>query len=141
MSPTLYLLLADLLLYLHFAVVAFLVGGFVVIWIGRWRGWGFVQRFGFRVTHLLTLAFVTAQALAGRLCPLTIWENALRERAGAGARYPGSFIAHWMERVLYHDVDPRWLACVYVLFFAAVLATWWLAPVQPPAAWRRSKSK
>ena len=37
----------------------------------------------FRYTHLGVMLFVAAQTLAGKLCPLTIWEMALRERAGS----------------------------------------------------------
>jgi hypothetical protein len=50
-------------------------------------------------------------------------------------------MAYWVERVLYYDVDLRWLAALYALFFAAVLATCWLVKIQPPAWWRRNSSK
>ncbi len=141
MAKTTYLLLADLLLYLHFLVVGFLLAGFVVIWLGHWRGWRFVHSFYFRIAHLGVLGVVTLQAIVGQICPLTTWEDELRLRAGEDARYPGSFIAYWVQRVLYYDVDLRWLAALYAVFFAAVLATCWRVRIQPPTWWRRSNSK
>lgn len=135
------LLLADLLLCLHFAIVVFVLGGFVVTWLGHWRGWRFVHGLGLRAAHLGVLAVIVLQAVAGRLCPLTVWEDELRSRAGAEARYAGSFVAYWLRELLYYDVDLRILAAIYCLFFAAVLATCRVVKIQPPARWRRHNSK
>ena len=68
------------------------------------------------------------QAWLGRICPLTTWEMALRERAGEAA-YRGAFIAHWLQSLLYHDA-PMWVfALAYTLFALLVAASWvWVRP-------------
>ncbi|MGD8380049.1 MAG: DUF2784 family protein, partial [Gammaproteobacteria bacterium] len=56
-------------------------------------------------------------------CPLTRWEMVLRARAG-DAVYPGGFIAHWVETLLYYRL-PGWVfVTVYTLFGALVVAAW-----------------
>ena len=112
-------LLADVILIVHFAFVAFVVGGLAVIWIGAARGWQWVRNFWFRVAHLAAIAFVAGEALLGVWCPLTIWEDALR-----GVHAEKSFVARWIHRVLFYDF-PGWMFTVaYVLFALAVAATW-----------------
>ena len=59
------------------------------------------------------------------ICPLTIWEMALREKAGA-AVYAGSFIQHWLHKLLYWQA-PDWVfIVVYTVFGALVLASWFI---------------
>ena len=48
----LYVLAADAILVLHFAFVAFVVLGFVVIWIGYFFGLEFIRNAPFRVCHI-----------------------------------------------------------------------------------------
>ena len=68
-----------------------------------------------------------AQAWAGVICPLTTLEMWLRRKAGQSA-YEGSFIQHWMERILYYDA-PEWVfTASYTAFGAAVLLSWALVP-------------
>ena len=112
-------LLADVILIVHFAFVAFVVGGLAVIWIGAACGWQWVRNFWFRVAHLAAIVFVAGEALLGVWCPLTIWEDALR-----GVHGEKSFVARWIHRVLFYDF-PGWMFTVaYVLFALAVAATW-----------------
>lgn len=53
--------LADAVLLLHALIVAFIVLGLPLTWIGAWRGWAFVRRAWFRLTHLGLIGFVVAQ--------------------------------------------------------------------------------
>ena len=123
-----YRIAADALLALHVAFVLFVVVGLALILFGAWRGWGWVRSPWFRVAHLAAIGVVVLQAWLGRICPLTIWEMALRERAG-DATYTGSFIAHWLETLLYYDA-PLWVfGLVYTAFGALVVASWvWVRP-------------
>jgi len=122
-----YQLLADAVLVAHFAVVVFVVGGLLAIFIGNSRGWRWVNGLLFRVAHLLAIGVVVLQAWLGRLCPLTILELWLRERAGQAA-FEGSFVQHWLERLLYFDL-PLWMFTVaYTLFGLLVLMSWFLFP-------------
>lgn len=124
------LLAADAVLALHVLFVVFVVLGQVLVLLGGALGWRFVRNFRFRVLHLLAIGVVVAQAWLGVLCPLTILEMELRDRAG-GEVYHGSFIAHWMDRLLYFDA-PLWVfTVVYTLFFALVVGSWiWVRPLR-----------
>jgi hypothetical protein len=113
-------LLADFILVLHFAFVAFVVGGLALIWIGAALEWDWVRNSWFRAAHLGAIALVAAESLAGVWCPLTTWEDALR-----GAHTEKSFLARWIHRVLFYDF-PEWIfTAAYVLFALVVAATWW----------------
>jgi hypothetical protein len=128
---------ADALLILHVLLVAFNVLAVPVIWIGYFRNWTFVRNFGFRLTHLLLIGFVAAESLVGAICPLTTWEEALRSRTGAPRAYDEGFIAYWLHRMIFFDLDPKYFTIAYVGFFALVTFTWiWVKP-RPP---KRSRS-
>lgn len=117
--------LADLVLLLHVLVVLFIVASLVLIMLGGMRGWHWVRNPWFRWAHLLAIGVVAAQAWLGMVCPLTTLEMALRTAAGERT-YAGSFIAHWLARLLYYQA-PLWVfALVYTSFAALVAGTWWL---------------
>lgn len=119
--------LADLLLMLHVLVVLFIVGALFLIVLGGARGWHWVRNPWFRWAHLLAIGVVAAQAWLGQVCPLTTMEMALRAAAGERT-YGGSFIAHWLGRLLYYEA-PMWVfALAYTAFAALVAAAWWLVP-------------
>jgi polyferredoxin len=122
-----YQLLADAVLALHVAIVVFVVGGLVVIVIGNLRAWPWVNAAWFRLSHLIAIAVVVAEAWLGTVCPLTSLEMSLREKARA-TTYAGSFVEHWLQRILYYDA-PAWVFTLgYSLFALAVVATWWYFP-------------
>jgi hypothetical protein len=130
-----YSLLADLILILHFAFVVFVVAGLLLVWVG-WRcRWRFVRNFWFRLAHLLAIGVVAAESLAGMVCPLTTWENNLRLLAGRGGNYEGSFVQHWLHRLMFFDASESTFTIFYVLFFAAVgLSLWLVKPRWPTRA-------
>ena len=120
-------LAADALLALHVAVVLFVVGGLAYVWAGWRRSWPGTRSRALRLAHLAAIGVVVAQAWLGRLCPLTVWEMALRQRAGQ-ATHGDSFVAHWLGRLLYWDL-PLWVfGAAYTLFGLAVLLTWRALP-------------
>jgi hypothetical protein len=125
-----YRTLADVVLSIHVAVVAFVIGGLVLIVVGNFKRWPFVNAWWFRVAHVAAILIVVAQAWLGVVCPLTTLESWLRERAGE-AGYEASFIEHWLQRGLYYDA-PAWVfTLAYTLFALAVLAVWWRFPPRP----------
>ena len=83
-------LLADAVLLLHLAFVAFAVAGGLAVW--RWPRLAWL--------HLPVLAWGAYVVLSGTVCPLTPLENALREAAGASV-YRGSFIEHYLIALIY----------------------------------------
>jgi hypothetical protein len=79
---------------------------------------------------LAAIGLVVAEAWAGVPCPLTSLEDSLRAAAGE-ATYSGAFMAHWLRRLLYHDLPPSVFVTAYTIFGTAVAASWWL--VRPRA--------
>ena len=127
-----YAVLADALLVLHVAFVAFVVFGFLLIWLGRWRHWLFVRNFWFRAAHVAAIGGVAAEALTGIICPLTTWENRLRLLAGGEHRYQGSFLQYWLHQILFFDASETAFLVAYLAFFIAVSASfWWVPPHWP----------
>jgi hypothetical protein len=100
-----YRVLADAILVMHFAFVAFVVVGFVLILLGLLRGWAWVRDRRFRLAHLAAIGIVIMQAWLGRICPLTIWENELRQLAGQDV-YVETFVQHWLHRWMFYDATP-----------------------------------
>jgi len=118
-------LLADTILIIHFAFVVFVVFGFVLILIGLLARWSWIHNRYFRITHLAAIGIVVLQAWFGQLCPLTIWENELRRRAGQ-PDYTETFIQHWLHEVLYYQAEPWVFTAIYTCFGALVVLVWFL---------------
>lgn len=127
-NSTIYALTADFLLLLHVCIVLFIVLGLLLTLIGKLRNWSWVRNPWFRTLHLLAIGMVVIQAWVGEICPLTTWEMMLRARAG-DATYTGSFIAHWLEVILYYRAPPWVFTLIYTLFGGLVVISWiWVRP-------------
>jgi hypothetical protein len=124
MNPQItYLLLADLLLFIHFLFVVFVIAGLVLVLFGGQLGWHWIRNPWFRWGHLLAIGVVVMQSWFGAICPLTLLEMHLRRLAG-DAVYSGSFISHWLETLLYYQV-PAWVfAACYSIFGLCVVISW-----------------
>ena len=110
--------LANAILTVHLAVIAFNVAGLIVIPLGVWLGWRIVRIGWLRLLHLGLLAVVAAQALAGRACILTIWQNELT----GNRQMPEPMVMQWVDRVIYWNL-PVWVfALIYSLAFLYVVA-------------------
>ncbi len=123
-----YLLAADAVLLLHVLFVAFVVTGLALILAGKLLSWAWVRNWWFRVIHLAAIGVVVLQSWLGVICPLTKLEMYLRGKAG-DAMYAGSFVAHWLESILYYRA-PAWVfAACYTAFAAIVVLSWaWVRP-------------
>jgi hypothetical protein len=126
------LLAADVILILHFAIVAFVVGGAVMVWAGYLAHWAWVRNARFRVVHLLTMLFVLVESLVGVLCPLTEWEHRLRVRGGTAVGPAESFIKTWLHKIMYYDLSAGTFILLYLGFFALIV----LALIVVPPDWR-----
>lgn len=119
--------LAGVVLFVHALFVAFVVLMLPCILLGGALGWRWVRRFWLRVAHLAAIGLVTVQAWAGAICPLTTLEMWLAER-GQQATYTGSFIQHWLQRLLYWDLPPWVFIAAYSGFALLVIAAWYTVP-------------
>jgi len=122
-----HLLLADLILVIHAAFVAFVVLGLAVILLGGYWRWNWVRNWWFRITHLAAIGFVIAESWLGMICPLTEWESRSRLAAG-GSSYSSSFIQHWLHEFLFYDFAPWVFTAAYTVFGILVLVAWLLVP-------------
>lgn len=119
--------LANLILFTHAGVVVFVVVGVILIAVGGMRGWRWTRGLVFRLVHLLTVAFIALQAWLGELCPLTVWEQRLRERAGQ-PNYQESFIEHWLSELLFYEAPWWFFVTMYTVFAGLVALAWWRWP-------------
>jgi len=135
-SPPVAAWLADAVLMLHVCVVTFVVLGAAAIALGGWRGWCWVRGLRWRLAHVVLMVVVALQAWLGALCPLTVWEQALRRRAGQ-ATHADSFIEHWLSRLIFFEA-PWWVFVAAYSAFAALVVLLWL--VVPPRRGSASSS-
>ncbi len=85
-----YWIAANLLVVVHLGFICFvLIGGFLVL---RWRWLVFL--------HIPAVVWGVLIEYRGWLCPLTPWEQQLRQ-AGGMAGYSGGFIEHYLLPILY----------------------------------------
>ena len=121
-------MVADLVVIVHLAYVAFVIAGTVLVLTGALLRWRWIRNPVFRVLHLLAIAVVAVQAAVGVICPLTEWEVALRRRAGQQVEADISFVGRLVREVLFYDVSPRALTIIYVIFAVLVAATLLIVP-------------
>ncbi len=119
--------MADFVLILHFLYFLGVVVPIPLIVVGRFRGWSSIRNVWFRRIHLAMVLAVAIQVPFQILCPLTVWEQRLREVSGETG--PGeSFIAHWVSRLLYYDF-PLWaFSTLYVAFGLLVVLLYFKVP-------------
>jgi hypothetical protein len=122
-----YAVCADVLVTIHAAYVGYVVFGQLVILLGVALRWQWVRNFWFRITHLLAIAIVAGESILHIQCPLTVWENQLRQAAGQSVA-EGSFVARWMHQLLFFQAEPWVFEVCYIAFALLVLLTFVLAP-------------
>lgn len=82
------------------------------------------------------MGVVVAESVCGVICPLTAWESDLRLKSGERPAYAGSFVQHWVHRVMFFEIPERIFTVIYVAFFALILLS--LVVVRPRAFRARS---
>lgn len=107
-TPMLHQTLANLVLTVHAAFIAFAVLGGLLVLYRRWVRW----------LHLPCMAWGATVVAMGWTCPLTPLENSLRQAGGAQG-YTGGFIEHYLLAVIYPEGLTRELQVVV----SAVLLT------------------
>ena len=102
--------MAELVLFLHLFVILFFITGFAVGLVINHRG--------FRYFHSAALAIVTLLMILGIPCPLTVWEETLRQDS-----YGGSFIAGWLQRIVYMEWFEPGHVLIADIFFSILVFT------------------
>jgi hypothetical protein len=122
-----YRLLADLIVAVHSAYVAFVVVGQLLILVGLLRRWRWVRNWWFRIAHLGAIVIVVLETVFNIPCPLTVWEQRLREMAGDEVSR-GTFIGDLLHNLIFVSAPPWAFTAAYVAFAAVVAATFVLGP-------------
>lgn len=125
-------MLANVILIVHFLYVSFVLGGFILIWIGYWAHWSWVRHRTFRLLHVGSIGLVAAEAVFGVTCPLTVLEDALRPES-----YGSGFIEYWLHQLLFYTAPAHVFTAIYLAFFSLVVLTWFLVKPNP----RRKKPR
>lgn len=97
---------ADTIIVVHFLYILFMLLGFLLTIYAVLFREKFFDRWLFRSLHLLGIFYVASLSILGKYCPLTILENELRLRYEVSLVYSGSFIVHYLEKLVYPDVNP-----------------------------------
>ncbi len=127
-------MLANFILLIHFTWAVWMISGIVLAFLGfRWpRLWEWKV---FRTAHLIgMIATATTPFWPGGTCPLTIWEWELRGGEATGAE-PHSFLIHWLDKLLFWDVNPLILSFISA---AGALATVVIFIIRPP--WKKYRT-
>jgi hypothetical protein len=124
----LYLIAADIIVFVHFIWIIFLITG--AYW-GRRHRW--IKRI-----HITGLLFAFAIQIFGWYCPLTHLEVWLRQMHDSSQSYGGSYIIHYVEKVVYIDVPP---GVIYMMTVFLALISGWLYLYKPRGSVNRKRDE
>jgi hypothetical protein len=126
-----YSFLADVMVATHVAFLVFTLVGQLAILVGVCCKWQWARNPWFRCIHLAFIVFVAYEYVGGIKCPLTTWEEDLRELAGEEKLEDASFVGRCMNKIMFFE-DLEWdhpvFGVGYVSFAVLVLATFIFAP-------------
>ena len=110
-----YKILADFVVLVHFSWIVFLIAG---VLLGR--GYRTI-----RIFHMAGLGFAVLLQIFGWYCPLTYLEIWLREKHDPSITYKGSFIIHYVEKLVYINLT-REMVFVLTLMLVSISACLYL---------------
>ncbi|MEK9627918.1 MAG: DUF2784 domain-containing protein [Nitrospinota bacterium] len=109
----------EFVLICHFLIILLVVFGFPI-------GLKYNLR-RFRIFHACLLTYIAGLMVLGKPCPLTILEEHLR----GGAVYNGSFIATWLNRIIYLEgMDAGFVVYLAVVFLVLVASSFFWRPLK-----------
>lgn len=108
-----YKILADAVVLVHFLWIVFLFFG---------AFWGVKNKVA-KIFHLSGLGFALIIQIFDWYCPLTYLEVWLRSKHSPSLLYAGSFIIHYVEKVVYIDIS-RFVVFVFTILLCGLNA--WL---------------
>ncbi|MGV7220267.1 MAG: DUF2784 family protein [Nitrospinales bacterium] len=106
-----------LILTIHLLVIIFMIIGFPIGLVLNNRK--------FRLFHAGSLAFITFLMALYIPCPLTVLEEFY-----SGGSYEGSFIAFWLNKIVYMRwLDPQIVLIINAGFFFLVFSSFYWRPL------------
>src|SRR4051812_34199717 len=119
--------LADLVVAVHVAYVAFVALGLVAVLLGGWRGWAWVRNPWFRLAHLIAIVIVAVEAIGGLECPLTAWERQLRSAAGEPIQ-GGTFVGRLLHGLIFVELPAWGYTVLYLAMTFVIGVAFWCVP-------------
>ncbi len=116
-------LFADLILIFHLLIIIFVSSLFFFIPIGYYKDWKWTRNFLLRITHICLITFITVETFFGIICPLTIFENHLRN-----ILTETSLINLWVSKLIYWNLPTSYFLTIYSLCFIWTLFMWFYFP-------------
>lgn len=117
-----YGLLADVIVFLHVAYVAYVILGQVAIIVAAPFRRAWARNPWFRFTHLLAIGVVAYEAIYQIRCPLTVWEEKLRALAGQSFAAGETFMGRLLHDLLFIEGKPEiFFTTLYVAMLVLVL--------------------
>jgi hypothetical protein len=117
-----YRILADIVIFVHFLWIAFVVLGFPVFLalnLPRWR-----------IAHVVALIAMIVMQLTRTICPLTYIETYLKSKGESGQVYPGQFMIETIENLIYvEDLTLEKITYATLVFLTVVVLSFWFKPV------------
>jgi hypothetical protein len=129
---------ADLLVLVHVAYVAYVVVGQLVIMLAApfHRAWA--RNPWFRFTHLLAIGIVALEAVMGWRCPLSVWEEQLRQAGGQSFDGSETFMGRILHKVLFIDGMPE---SFFTTLYLATLVIVVQGLLMYPPRWFRRRTR
>jgi len=133
-----YQFLADTVIVIHLLWIIFmLVGFFFTLYALAFRK-SLLNWWKFRTLHLVGIFYVAGLTVLGKYCPLTILENKFRSQASPEKVYESSFISHYLEKIVYPEIDPL---LIQIPTLALAVATILIFVLSPPLKIKQSLKK
>ncbi len=107
-----YLIAADIVVLIHFLWIVFLIFGAIP---GR-------RYKRVKIVHICGLSLAFFLQIFGWYCPLTYLEAWLRRMHDPSQSYSGSFIIHYIEKIVYIGISPNVIRVSTVLL--AIISAW-----------------
>jgi hypothetical protein len=118
-----YTIAADVVIFIHFLWIAFVILGFPVFLYLNWPRW--------RIFHLASLITMIIMQLTHTICPLTHLEAYLKSKGVSGQVYPGKFTIETIERLIYvEDLTLEKITYATIIFLMAVVISFWIRPIR-----------
>jgi len=98
---------ADLMVAIHVSYIAYVVLGQLLIIVAAPLKWQWARNPWFRFTHLIAIGIVAYEAIRGLRCPLTVWEEQLRELGGQVFNGSETFMGRVLHDLMFIDNQPE----------------------------------
>lgn len=117
-----YGIFADVIIGFHVCYISYVIGGQLLIIVAAPMKWEWARNPWFRFTHLGAIGIVAYEALCHLRCPLTVWEEQLRELAGQTFHGSETFMGRILHNVLFINNMPEvFFTTIYVAAFILVI--------------------